>query len=203
MKLKAEEIYAAADALVERGEEPTQLAVREACGNRGSETTINKHLRVWRAARDAAKVAIASELSAADQERALVLVASLQSEIRGRYERELARRQEDCLRREAALSAELDNAAEETERLVAERDAALETAREHLLAAEAVKRDLFGAIARIRILEQDQHVLQSRLDEAEKYSERLAHLAEKFGLPNVPNATNGSEDVPETEQSAA
>lgn len=199
MKLKAEEVYAAADALVERGEEPTQLAVREACGNRGSETTINKHLRDWRAAREAAKVAIASELSAADQERALVLVASMQSEIRGRFETELARRHEDHLRREAALSAELDDAAEETERLVAERDAALANADEHRIAAKAMKHDLSGAVYRIRILEHEKTVLESRLAEAEKYSERLANLAEMFGLRDAAN----DDDTASEQQSPA
>ena len=194
MKMTAEEVFAAADELVAQGEEPTQRAVREACGNRGSDTTINKHLRDWRAAREAAKAAISSELSAADQERALLLAASMQADIRTRYETELARRQEENLRREAELSAELGKAAEETDRLLAERDAALANAKEHRVAAEASKRDLFGAICRIRILEQEKNVLESRLAEAEKYSERLATLAEKFGLSDAANEDDAASE---------
>lgn len=67
------------------------------------------------------------------------------------------------------------------------------------VAAEASKRDLFGAICRIRILEQEKNVLESRLAEAEKYSERLATLAEKFGLSDAAN----EDDAPSEPQKPA
>ena len=49
--LTRQEIWDTADALLAAGENPTQLRVLEALG-RGSSTTINKHLKAWREARD-------------------------------------------------------------------------------------------------------------------------------------------------------
>ena len=51
-----EQVAAAAEALVAEGAEPTIKAVLARLGS-GSETTILKHLRVWRAGRPAAQAA--------------------------------------------------------------------------------------------------------------------------------------------------
>jgi hypothetical protein len=45
-----QEVFEAADLLAELGIMPSILSVRDALGNRGSESTIVKHLRVWKTA---------------------------------------------------------------------------------------------------------------------------------------------------------
>jgi hypothetical protein len=43
------DVYAAADVLAADGKMPSILLIRKALGDRGSETTLNKHLRQWKA----------------------------------------------------------------------------------------------------------------------------------------------------------
>lgn len=46
--INREDIFIAANALADQGIMPSILLVREQLGNRGSESTINKHLKEWK-----------------------------------------------------------------------------------------------------------------------------------------------------------
>lgn len=119
-KLTQDEVNAAADAIAAKGEVPTQEKVRAACGGRGSMSTINRCLAAWRAKRVEAQRLLEIELSPALQERALIWISGLKSEIREAYAREQALREAEHERREAALRADLDAACVEADKLTDE-----------------------------------------------------------------------------------
>lgn len=119
-KLTQDDVDAAADAIAAKGEVPTQEKVRAACGDRGSMSTINRCLASWRAKRAETQRLLEIELSPALQERALVWISWLKSEIREAYAKEHALRELEHERREAALRADLDAACVEADKLTEE-----------------------------------------------------------------------------------
>ena len=118
------EVSAAADALVARGEEPTQKKVRAECGERGSMATIGKYLGVWRAEKQGEATLLEAELSADLKAKAELFVVSVQADLRGQFDLEAKRQAADARRREAELNTALENACEEADALTVERDAA-------------------------------------------------------------------------------
>lgn len=192
MALTEEEIVAAAEALLKEGREPTQEAVRAACGNRGSHTTINKYLSRWKAARAVAEVNIAAQLSGPRREQALTLFAAMHSDIRKEYEVELSRRVAEHARREAELEAELDQAADETERLVEERDSAREFIELERDARATLQAELAAVKERNQLLMKDFAIVEARLAEAEKFMSRFAGIAEKFTAGDLVVSANGA-----------
>jgi len=76
-KLTQEDIFKAADAIRDRGDNVTQDAVRQECGGRGSFSTINKHLQVWRQENEAITARISREITPELNRLALDLVAQI------------------------------------------------------------------------------------------------------------------------------
>ncbi len=72
-----EEIYAAAEALRERGTSVTQEAIRIECGNRGSLSTINKHLKAWKTEHEEITSRISREVTPEIERHGLDLIAKI------------------------------------------------------------------------------------------------------------------------------
>lgn len=176
MALSQKKIWAAADEMAAKGLEVTQDSVREYIGEGGSDTTLNKHLRSWREQREREKATIASELSDADRERALLLVAGVHADIRSRFEDELARRISVQVRREAELEAEIDRAAEEAEALLASKNALQADLEAERSVREALRNRLTGADAKMVALVADNQILMARLEESEKHRNSLSEM---------------------------
>ena len=75
--LTEEEIFNAADAIQERGQNVTQDAIRSECGDRGSTSTISKHLRNWRKLHEASNARISRELTPELTRQGLDFVAKI------------------------------------------------------------------------------------------------------------------------------
>ncbi|KKM87971.1 hypothetical protein LCGC14_1263520 [marine sediment metagenome] len=110
-----EEIYAAAEALRERGTSVTQEAVRTECGNRGSQSTINKHLKAWRVEHEEITSRISREVTPEIELHSLDLIAKI-SEIFG------LKADERCNQLEALNKAEIAKREKELDDACAEAD---------------------------------------------------------------------------------
>ncbi len=99
-KLTKEEIFEAADAIRDRGENVTQEAVRHECKDRGSYSTINKHLKTWQEESEAITSRISREVTPELERQGLDLIAKI-SELMSQ------RANERCAQLDAGYKAEI------------------------------------------------------------------------------------------------
>ena len=113
--LTKEAIFEAADAIRKRGDIVTQDLVRAECGNHGSTSTINKHLKAWRAEHEAIASRISREVTPEVERHGLDLIARI-SELMGE------RANERCVQLESGYKAEIAIKEEELVEACAEAD---------------------------------------------------------------------------------
>ena len=131
MPLTAEQIHAAADALVEGGERPTLAAVRRAVGG-GSFTTISEAMQAWRAKHAEAHVLADVEVPEAVGDRLVQLQGALWQAALAEAEARLAAEREALREAEAEATAAVAEAREAVQTLEAEaeeREQAIEALR--------------------------------------------------------------------------
>mgnify|MGYP005989928799 FL=1 len=154
-----EEIYAAAEALRERGTAVTQDAIRIECDNRGSTSTINKYLRPWKAEHEEITSRISREVTPEIERHGLDLIAKI-SEVFG------LKADERCNQLEALNKAEIAKREKELD------DACAEADQYHLSLGVAEERitQLSAALA-ASVAAGDQY-----LDEAKTLREKIVAL---------------------------
>lgn len=171
-KVTAEEVFAAADALVAAGQEPTQEKVRALLGGRGSMSTINKNLRLWRTKRDNEVQAIAAELTLEQQQSFLSVLADVAKTIRTDFETQLAKLRAAQRHQEETNAADLTAACDEADRLAEELSASKEATR---IACEA----LAACKADFAVLQAEQaHLSAERLQDKAVIAELRSAVAE-------------------------
>lgn len=117
-KVTPEEVFAAADDLLAGGQEPTQEKIRALLGERGSMSTINKHLRHWRATIE--MQTIAAEFTSEQQQKFLLVMVDLTKSMRENFEAQLGKILAAQRHQEETQAADLTAACEEADRLAAE-----------------------------------------------------------------------------------
>ena len=139
-----EEVQAAADALVGRGEAATIKAVRESLGS-GSPNTIHRHLTAWRAARPNGPSGAGPDLPPALARAIGAEIARAAAEARAEAEAKLAQAQAEAAELAAAgeaLEAERDGRAARLAEADRERDKAEATAAERQAEVERQAREI-------------------------------------------------------------
>lgn len=161
-KVTAEDVFAAADAMVARGEEPTQEKIR-ALLERGSMSTINKHLKLWRTKRNIEMQTIAAEFTFEQQQSFLLVMADLTKSIREDFEAQLGKIFAAQRHQEETQAADLTAACDEADRLAAELVASQNATRAACEALEACKANVvvlhteYAAMTTLRL--QDQAII--------------------------------------------
>lgn len=119
-----DQVFAAADAIVGTGQNPTIKAVREKLGDTGSPNTIHRHLVSWREARPAA-AAVVRELPQALAAAIAAEIERTASKVRGEMEIELVQEREAAAELSLSgerLEVELEEVSEQVLALTSERD---------------------------------------------------------------------------------
>lgn len=167
MAITKEDIYAAADALVAEGKNPTLANVRKALGG-GSFTTISEGVAAWKEDRTAQPAPLQEPPPAAVAEKFSGLLAEVWAAALGMANARLASEREaleaarvelEDERRQAAelaaqVSADLDQANQVRERLASELDAAVAAGIEQGEQLAAVTKELADAQQRTALAEQ-------------------------------------------------
>lgn len=167
MAITKEDIYAAADALVAEGKNPTLANVRKALGG-GSFTTISEGVAAWKEDRTAQPAPLQEPPPAPVAEKFSGLLAEVWAAALGMANARLASEREaleaarvelEDERRQAAdlaaqVSADLDQANQVRERLASELDAALAAGIEQGEQLATVTKDLAEAQQRMALAEQ-------------------------------------------------
>jgi len=109
------EVFEAADAIRDRGDNVTQDSVRAECGNRGSLSTINKHLKAWQEAVKAIASRISREVTPEVERHGLDLISKI-------AELMAQRANERCAQLEAGYKAAMATKEEALDEACAEAD---------------------------------------------------------------------------------
>jgi len=177
-----DEVAAAADALVGRGERPTIQAIRAEIGT-GSPNTIHRHLQSWRSAQTPAKreaAKLPDELAAAlaeeiERQAAKARAEAEQQAIEAQQTadalaetgEQLEAQADDLTEQVEALTGERDQVADERDRLTEERDRLVTELERERNALEREREQLAEARNRIATLTEQREQLQADVTEVQ------------------------------------
>jgi chromosome segregation ATPase len=177
-----DEVAAAADALVGRGERPTIQAIRAEIGT-GSPNTIHRHLQAWRSAQAPAKreaARLPDELAAALAEEIERQAARARADAEDRAieaqqtadalaetGEQLEAQTDELTNQVETLTGERDQVAEERDRLTEERDRLAAELERERTALEREREQLAEARNRIATLTEQREQLQADVTEAQ------------------------------------
>ena len=174
MAITTADIHAAADRIVEAGQQPTLAAVRSALGG-GSFTTISEAMKGWKAAQAAAAAPLREAAPAAVTERMGELAAEVWGVAIGMANDRLASEREAL---EVARQ-EMEQAQAEAVELADQVAAELDAARAQIEQQGAALKLAEAQAAQLAAAQEAAHTAQAALAEAQKRADGLAALLEQ------------------------